>query len=257
MSATEAQLRQQVDRVLQKPHAVLRYARESVESFFHVLAVLRKQKGKARKKGGAPSHQEQDVLRAALVFAAAGLDSLLKHVIRDVLPVIIQVDQTAEGQLQKFASRALRGRTGRRAQELEPEEADEWFEIDTQFLAAALVSESPRDLVIGHLRDTLVSESLLSTQQLYRVVNYLGLDPAKDVGLDKNKMKRLKEIFDCRNQIVHDMDIDFVRGWRNRVPRNQQTIQDYSRELLEVGDRILQQLSKKLKQATRGNLSKP
>ena len=38
---------------------------------------------------GTPTYEEQDMLRAMVIFSAAGLDSALKYLLRDALPVLI------------------------------------------------------------------------------------------------------------------------------------------------------------------------
>jgi hypothetical protein len=58
------------DQRLLDAHSVLVRTIDSADSFFEAFAGVRK----ARKANGTPTDHEQDLLRAALLFAAAGLE---------------------------------------------------------------------------------------------------------------------------------------------------------------------------------------
>lgn len=68
---------------IRKPYLILKYSHESADSFLEAFEVVRKERGASR---GATTDEEQDLLRMMIVIAAAGLDSLLKQLIRDCLP---------------------------------------------------------------------------------------------------------------------------------------------------------------------------
>jgi len=53
--------------------------------------------------------EEQDLLRAMLVMAAAGLDSMTKQLIRDALPQVVHRTGAAREGLEKFLARQLTG----------------------------------------------------------------------------------------------------------------------------------------------------
>jgi hypothetical protein len=61
---------------------VLEYAWRACKALREQCDASRRER---RATGGALTDAEQDLLRAMLVFAAAGLDSLLKQLIRDAL----------------------------------------------------------------------------------------------------------------------------------------------------------------------------
>jgi len=63
---------------------VLEYAHETAASFLEIFSKDR--------SPGAPSRSNQDLLRAMLVFVSAGLDSMVKHLVKDALPTAIKND---------------------------------------------------------------------------------------------------------------------------------------------------------------------
>ncbi len=60
---------------------------------------------------GMTTDEEQDLLRAMLVSAASGLDAMTKQLIREALPIIIQIGKEALAELEKFVTRRLRDGT--------------------------------------------------------------------------------------------------------------------------------------------------
>jgi len=53
---------------------------------------------------GRLSHDEQNLIRAALAFAGAGLDSALKQLVRDTLPILIESELGVERMFKKLRS---------------------------------------------------------------------------------------------------------------------------------------------------------
>src|SRR5262245_15398576 len=91
----------------QKAWLIFDYAKQDT-------AALRDQCSESRRTrrergGGALTDAEQDLLRAMLVFAAAGLDSLLKRLIRDALGSLAERDADVQRELEAFVSRRIRG----------------------------------------------------------------------------------------------------------------------------------------------------
>lgn len=71
-----------------RPQRYLDLAHESANEALQAMHSLREQRFKAMKatRGGRTSDQDQDLLRAMLVFASAGADAAMKSLIRDALP---------------------------------------------------------------------------------------------------------------------------------------------------------------------------
>ena len=59
-----------------RSRTVLKHTKASVDSFFSAYSTVRQERGAGQR---APTNTEQDLTRAALVFAAAGLDSAIRN----------------------------------------------------------------------------------------------------------------------------------------------------------------------------------
>jgi hypothetical protein len=167
---------------------------------FHELYV-QSQKSKAE----APTHGEQDLLRAMLLFACSGLDAVVKQLIEDALGTVLDHDLGAQQQFKTFVERRLKKASAAddRERALNPPASP-----DMSFLAELLVSFDPRSKLIDALTEALRSDSLQSRDQLLRVAAHFAL--TKDDVMADDKATR--EAFDARNQITHEMDIDLPSG---------------------------------------------
>ncbi len=108
-------------------------AYDSVEAVLENLATVRElrrqQTGDIR---GRLTSNEEDLLRAAIVFTGAGLDATLKQLIRDTLPTLLDTNTQAHEKFETFAVERLG--TGDIA--------------DTKMIARYLTSARPRDRLI-------------------------------------------------------------------------------------------------------------
>jgi hypothetical protein len=88
-------------------HAVLIHnqAMTAIQNF-HSLYV------RMEKEEGASSQNNQDILRAMLLFACSGLDAVVKQLIQDALKAVLQHDEGAQRELKKFAERRFRRGAG-------------------------------------------------------------------------------------------------------------------------------------------------
>lgn len=168
------------------------------------------------------------MLRAMLVFASAGLDSMVKHLVREALPMFMQKSGEAP-KFRQFVDRQMRMRA-----------ADD--KPNYKLLIDVLLSESPRDMMIESLVDELTNHSLQSAPQLFEVGAYFNVEsnyicPSKD---------ELQQVFNIRNQIVHEMDIDFNQPNRNRRPRRRNDMVAAANQILEAADRFLAAVDAKL-----------
>ena len=180
---------------------------------------------------GAPKDEEQDLLRAALVLAAAGLDSLTKHLIRESLPRLVEIDPAVLHGLEDFAARRMKG--------------DITGESDSRgikFLAKVLAARSQRDRLIEEYVDDLTGSSMQSPDQLMLAAAALGLEP-RETGIDT---KVLKPIFDTRNDIIHELDIDLAGTTRKRHSRTRSKMLADAAALLKVGEGLIAGVEKKL-----------
>lgn len=96
--------------------------------------------------------------------------------------------------------------------------------------------------MMGLLVDDLTAGSLQSVPELYRVLGYLGVDHRR-IGATE---KELRDVFTCRNRIIHELDIDFSQPNRNRYPRRQADMVGYASMLLDVGSEIIKGVDEQL-----------
>jgi hypothetical protein len=170
-----------------------------------------------------------DLLRAMLVFAGAGLDSMLKQLIRDSLPALSRKDEQVLKGLESFAARRLR-----------PSPGDDDTTSGNRFLAAAMISDSPREAILEAYVQDLTGGSLQSASELNRSISALGFHSVLSY------YGRLGDAFRVRNEIIHELDINFQHPTRNRQTRALAEMVDLSNEILRVAAHILKLIDEKL-----------
>ncbi len=215
-----------------KAFLIVRFSHESTASFLEALRVVRKERGAGR---GALTGEEQDLLRMMVVIAAAGLDSLLKQLIRDCVPQLVLSDEKVRQGLEGFVARQLRN-----------DASDIDSAASNKFLAKVLVAESHQSQVIEEYVRYLTGSSLQSVDQVKAAIIALGVD-LKDVGLNnKDSQAELKEIFSARNRIIHELDIDFEGVGRNRRSRTINQMVSSTNALLGTCEGIINSVHVKL-----------
>lgn len=208
-----------------KASLILRYAHDTCNSLLSTFLQTLKDRAKTRATAkGAPTDEQMDLLRGMLVFAGAGLDSMLKQLIRDAVPALAGSDPAIQKGLETFAARRLR-RKG----------AEESAEIDTKFLASVIASASPKDRILEAYVDDLTGGSLQSAGALYTASAALGLDSSVFAGFGT-----LAQAFEVRNQIVHELDINFEHPKRNRQTRALDPMVDMTNDVLGAAQIVLQ-----------------
>lgn len=211
-----------------RAHTVLEHTKSSVATFFDVFDAIMLGKG-----GGGPKDGEQDLLRAALVFAAAGLDSCIKELIRDSLKSLSKIDDGVQQEFEIFVQRQLRG---------ELEDTDGIYGY--KFLASVLASSHPQSKLLNEYVYYLIGTSLQSVEQLFKAYKALGIETKFIVD---NKAK-LVTIFDVRNKIIHELDINLAgqRGHRARNSRRRPDLEGYTNLLIEVANKAIDLVETKL-----------
>lgn len=207
---------------------ILCSAHDAASSFLDIFEATRN----TRKAKGTPTDEEQDLLRAMLVFAGAGLDSMIKQLVRDALSLTIDRSKGAEENLRVFISKRL-ARQDR---------------LDPSFLSSVLASRDPRDVLVSALVDELISQSLQSKDQVLRVASYFDI-PSAALATD---LRLLERIFRARNEIVHEMDVDFAQTNRNRRPRGKAVMIHHTTEILRLANAFLIEVDRGLSQAPVG-----
>jgi hypothetical protein len=172
-----------------------------------------------------PTDEEQDLLRAMLTVAAAGLDSMLKQLIRDALPKIIHREPGATAAFKRFVERKLTSSA----------------ELNRAFLADILADCDPQQRLIHSLIDDLTGQSLQSTEQLFRAASFFDIASAK---LHSSPV-HLSRIFGIRNEISHEMDVDFSKPNRSRRPRAREAMVEYTNDLFKIAALLISEVDKK------------
>ncbi len=205
--------------VCETSYLILCNSHDTASSFLETFNQLRV----SRNAKGIPTDEEQDLLRAMLIFACSGLDSMVKQLTLDALPEVIDKDLGANDMFKTYVERRIK--------------KDESF--DSHLLAEVLCDDKPRIKLINILINDITSQSLQSREQLFRVGAYFNI-PSTDLSNDLSKKPPLlDQIFLARNQIAHEMDIDFSQANRSRRPRKKQTMVDYTNEILRIGESFL------------------
>jgi hypothetical protein len=171
------------------------------------------------RRRGTPTDEEQDLLRAMLVFAAAGLDSMVKQLVKDGLPLAIDRDSGALSRFKQYIERRL-----------SREE-----KLDRQFLADILGDPQPRRRLAELLIEDLTSRSLQSCEELLRTAAFFGI-PSREISDDIDGLGR---VFHARNQISHEMDIDFSQKNRRRRPRSRELMVRFTEDIFRVATNFL------------------
>ncbi|MXW16872.1 MAG: hypothetical protein F4Z83_04850 [Gemmatimonadetes bacterium] len=161
-----------------------------------------------------------------LTFASSGLDSMIKQLVRDALPEVINLREGAHDKFQGFVERRLRRGDG----------------PDYSFVAAVMADPNPRSRLVNRLVGHLTSSSLQSVDEILRVGSYFDIPSLKLIP-DPNSARK---IFVARNQIVHEMDIDFDRPNRNRRPRKKVDMVTRTQDLFAVAHRFLTEVDSQL-----------
>lgn len=207
---------------------IITAAHESADALLQAYELAREQRGRPR---GMTTDKEQDLLRSMLVMAAAGLDATAKRLVEDALPRLICIDRKAQNSFEKYIGRRLEAPSSRTG-----------GVSGSQLLAAALASPEPRQRLIEEYVRHLTAGSLQSASSLFEVAAALGVDPPR-VGLDA---EGLKPVFDARNKIIHELDIDLTARRRTRVVRSQRSMIRYSTVLLRLASAFTKSVDQRL-----------
>jgi hypothetical protein len=165
-----------------------------------------------------------------LVLALAGLDSTMKQLVRDAVPKLVGRNAATDQALDDFAVRRL-GELDR--------------ERDKKYLVRLLRAPAAEDLLIIDLVDDLTSDSMQSVDQLLAVCSVLGVHDREMV----ESVRSLRDAFDIRNRVIHEMDINFAATNRNRTSRTRASMVRETNRVLEVTRTIVEAVDELLSEA--------
>ncbi|MEO1008289.1 MAG: hypothetical protein AAFX79_06960 [Planctomycetota bacterium] len=179
---------------LQSAYKTLQYSHESASSFLDIYFEATSARGP-----GAPTHEDQDLLRAAIVFVGAGVDACLKQSIKDALEDAIAAFPEAQDGFCKFVERRLKG--------------ESQIAIARE-LSETLVSLRPREHLLKKYQRSLTGSSLQSLGEIQKIFEVFGCNK-----LSKSHEAEIKKALEIRNKIIHELDMDFESPNRNRTSR--------------------------------------
>ena len=88
---------------LSNAYVILCNTHDASSSFLDIFEITRKR----RSAKGTSTDEEQDLLGAMLTFATAGLDSMVKQMIKDSLPLVIDKDEGASQRFRNYIEKKL------------------------------------------------------------------------------------------------------------------------------------------------------
>jgi hypothetical protein len=173
-------------RYLQASHA-------STKGLFDSLAIVRglRQEETGKDPRGRLSNDEEDLLRAAIVFTSSGLDACCTRLLRDTVPHLVEGNPLARKTFMDRVNKQLAA-----VKSIGPYQA-------------VLFSEDPIATRTAIYVDDITRASLQGTGDLKAVRSALGLDQSK---IPDSSIDSLGGFFTSRNAIVHDLDYRGPKG---------------------------------------------
>lgn len=196
---------------------ILEHSIASANSLWAAYDLARLNRGKPR---GITTDQEQDLLRAMVVAAAAGLDACLKRLIKDCVPLLIHKSARVHESFEKFVMRHLQSGEGN---------------ISAKILARALAAPHAQTQLIDDYVYDLTGDSLQSGEQLLKACAALGANDKTCLG----DIAEIKTIFSARNQMIHELDMNLDHPIRKRRVRTQSDMKRYAERLLAISFEII------------------
>lgn len=213
----------------------LQLAHASATEALNAMHSLRQQRREAagQELRGQTSGQDQDLLRAMLVFACAGTDAAMKALIRDALPALADHDAGVEQMLTSFTERML----------------SDGGAVSPKALARILSQKGDvrAGIIEAYIAD-LTGESLQSAEQLHKVCAAVGID---DANL-RQRVNDLRPVFAARNEIIHELDLTADQARRRRRHRAIGSMVQWASDALEVAQMIVNSTSESLQRAGLG-----
>lgn len=175
---------------------------------------------------GAPSNQEQDLLRAMLVMAGAGLDATVKQLLKASLTPMIENTEAARDGFTRFITRCL----GEKAEA-----------AMAKAIATGNVSVHFQERYIRHL----TGDSVQSVEQLHIAAKALSIDSV----MKSVEPSHLRAAFEVRNKIVHELDLNFSSpgaGRRTQTLRRKNDMVNHAENLLKISKSFIEHVDNAL-----------
>ncbi|WP_049575372.1 hypothetical protein [Streptomyces sp. SBT349] len=180
----------------------LRGAHASVQGIFEGMSLVRRARAEAREEfRGRLAMDEENLLRAAIVFTSSGLDACCKRLVRDTVALLVEENEAAARKFDEYVRQQLAGGP-------------------SETFSAAIRSKAPRTEMIGLYVAARTSASMQGSGDLRRRVrDTLGIPNAT---VPQQRLALLDPFFTARNHIVHEMDYENPNSTGTR--RHQRTM---------------------------------
>jgi len=212
----------------------------SVHSMYFVMNISRGLWRGLRKKEhrGRIEERHVDLLRAAIAFAGAGLDSALKQLIRDTVRPLIAANKGCRDMYMGFVDSYITSGEV----------------MNRKHLRTILVDErGPASALTELYERHLTGDSLQSVEQVRKVCAALGVNE-KDISARLKPGSTLEKMFKARNSIVHELDLK-RGGSSEQISRSLKEARQFSREALDVTQLIINEVAKALDNGATKNIS--
>ena len=195
-------------------------AHSSVQGLLDTLHAAREAKRLAGQSLRRLSHGETDLLRAAIVFAGAGIDAVLKQLVEDCLGTLLDKSTAARGKLSAYAGALPKDEPG----------------LAKSILTAPSADAKLREAYL----EKLTKGSLQSEKELRSVRDALGI--AASGTFSDAALALHAAFFTARNQIVHELDLQKPNGPGDpaRRYRAMKTCRDLANDALQLGAAYIQ-----------------
>ncbi len=173
----------------------------------------------------ANKNDTPDLLRAMLLFACAGLDSVVKQLTKDALQTVITLDDGARAYLSQYVERKLNKQPR-----------------DFGYIARAITAAN----TVEYIAETMIGEITSSSLQSYEELSKVGATfniPTKDIIKDDRKAR---EAFQVRNLISHEMDVDFSQTSGHQRSRDFSEIKSLTEVIISIAACFIEQVDQKL-----------
>jgi hypothetical protein len=180
--------------VVNSPWRLLEGAHGSVSALLDTFDVIHEQRSMARgETRGRLSHDETDILRAAIVFTSSALDATMRRLLSEALPPLLAI---SDGGARKKYEEFLRSEVASQAK------------ASSEIVEAILSRDPAANLITAYIAAKTASSFQGSGDIKRRVRDLLGVGARK---LPDARIEALDPFFEARNAIAHDMDYENVR----------------------------------------------
>ena len=215
---------------LNRAQRYLASAYDSVFSLYEeTYPVVRAQRTGAR---GRLTHAEQDIFRAGVVFAGAGVDTVFKEAMRSSIAIQVERSDGAREKFLDFVTQFIQAGPS----------------IDVRHLAALLTAANPSRALMDAYIEKLTGSSLQSVSQVTSAMSALGLHDERDLFRDA---RSLNSLFRVRNEIAHELDMTPQsvggRGARRRRERSMTSYRNMCHDGLNFTQRVLNALDPRVR----------